>query len=49
MVDFYKMAEKRFEEVDENEKDRIVNLAIPKSTQKATQFGLSVLMVSKQA
>ena len=39
---FHKMAEKRFAEVNENEKDQIVSLAIPKNTQKATQFGLSV-------
>ena len=43
VADFHKMAEKRFPEVNENEKDRIVNLAIPKNTQKATQFGLSVI------
>ena len=42
MVDFHKMAETRFAEVNENEKDRIVNSAIPKNTQKATQFRLSV-------
>ena len=32
VADFHKMAEKRFPEVNENEKDRIVNLAIPKHT-----------------
>ena len=42
MADFHKMTEERFAEVDENEKDRIVNSAIPKHIQKATQFGLSV-------
>ena len=42
MEDFHKMAEKRFAEVNKNEKDRIINSAIPKNTQKATQFGLSV-------
>ena len=42
MADFHKMAEKRFAEVNENEKDRTVNSAIPRNTQKATQFGLSV-------
>ena len=34
---------RRFLSVNENEKDRIVNLAIPRNTQKATQFGLSVV------
>ena len=42
MADFHKMAEKRFAEVNENEKDLIVNSAIPTNTQKATQFWLSV-------
>ena len=37
-----KWLKRRFAEVNENEKDRIVNSAIPKNTQKATQFGLSV-------
>ena len=31
MADFHKMAEKRFAEVNENEKDQIVNSAIPKT------------------
>ena len=44
-VDFLKMAEKRF---DKNDNEQIVNSAIPKNSQKATQFGMSVLMVSKQ-
>ena len=44
-VDFLKMAWKRF---DKNDNEQIVNSAIPKTTQKATQFGMSVLMVSKQ-
>ena len=42
MADFHKMAEKRFAEVNENEKDRIVNIVIPKNTQETTQFVLSV-------
>ena len=42
MADFHKMAEKRFAEVNENEKDRIVNSAIPENIQKATQFALRV-------
>ena len=42
VADFHRMAEKRFAEVDENEKERIVNSAIPKSAQYTTQFGLSV-------
>ena len=42
VADFYKMAEKLFAEVNESQKERIINSAIPKNTQKATQFGLSV-------
>ena len=41
VADFHKMPEKKFAEVNENEKDRTVNSAIPKNT-KTTQFGLSV-------
>ena len=39
LADFHKMAEKDLQKLM---KDRIVNLAIHKNTQKATQFGLSV-------
>ena len=42
MADFHKMVVKRFAEVNENENDRTVNLAILKNTQKARQLGLSV-------
>ena len=42
VADFHKIAEKRFAEVSENQKDQTVNSAIPKNTQKAAQFGLSV-------
>ena len=42
VADFHQMAEKQFAEVSENEKDQIVDSAIPKNTQKATRFGLSV-------
>ena len=36
MADFHKMAQKTFAEVNENEKDRIVNSAIPKNTKNYT-------------
>ena len=35
------LAGKRFSEVNENKRDRIVSSAIPKNTQKVTQSGLS--------
>ena len=39
VTDFHNMAEKRFAEVNENEKDQIVNSAIPKNTQKRHSLG----------
>ena len=39
VADFHKMAGKRFAEVNENQKDRIVNSAIPKNTQKRRSLG----------
>ena len=49
VADFHKVTEKRFAEVDENEKERIVNSAMPKNTQYMTQFELSVFNVNKLA
>ena len=43
------MVEKRFAEVNENEKDRIVNSAIPKNTQRRHSLCWVFLIVSKQA
>ena len=40
--------ERRFAEVDDNEKERIVSSAIPKNIQYATQFGLTVFNSNKQ-
>ena len=39
VADFHKMAEKRFAKVNENEKDRIVNLAIAKTHKKRHSLG----------
>ena len=39
VADFDKMAEKKFAKVNENKKDRIVNSAIPKNTQKQRSLG----------
>ena len=36
---FHKMAEKDFQKLSENEKDRIVNLAIPKTHKKRHSLG----------
>ena len=49
VADFHKMAEKRFSEVNENEKDQIVYSAIPKNTQKRRSLGWVLLMVNKKA
>ena len=37
-----KSLKERFAEVNENAKNQIVNSAIPRNTQKVTQFGLSI-------
>ena len=39
VVDFHKMAEKRFAEVDENEEERIVNSAVPETPNTRHSFG----------
>ena len=36
------MAETRFGQVNEDDVDRIINAAVPKNTESANQYGMSV-------